>query len=142
MNGRIVCILVAGGIAGVCGCGGDGKHVVQGSVTFNGSPIPDEHTGYVVFTPVDLAIGPDSGKIESGGRFRFRASPGEKKVEIFIDRPKGNTNNVMGAPEREPYIPRRYNEATELSANVTPGGPNDFRFELELKQGDVIAGLK
>lgn len=136
---RLVILVLIGGI---CGCGGDGKYPVTGTVTFNGEPIPDDHTGYVTFTPVDPAIGPDAGPIEMGGRFSFRSAPGDKRVEIFIDRPKGQTVAVMGAPEREPYIPRRYNEETELTATVAPGGPNEFRFDMELKKGDVIAGLK
>ena len=135
-------LVIIGIVAVICGCGGDGKYPVSGTVTFNGKPIPDEHIGYVVLTPVDPAIGPDSGKIEPGGKFSFRAAAGDKRVEIFIDRPKGRTNQVMGAPEREPYIPKRYNEETELTATVTRGGPNEFKFEMELKKGDVIAGLK
>ena len=135
-------LVIVGLIGAISGCGGDGKYPVTGTVMFNGELIPDDHTGYVVFTPVDPAVVPDAGPIEEGSRFSFRASAGDKKVEIFIDRPKGKTIQVMGAPEREPYIPRRYNEETELTATVAPGGPNDFRFEMESRKGDVIAGLK
>ena len=121
------------------GCGGDGKYPVSGSVRWDGEPIPDDHTGHVVFTPVDPTITPDAGKIGPGGTFHFRSSPGEKKVEIYIDRPMGKTSQVMNAEVRQPYIPTRYNEQTELQITVGTSG-NDFEFALESQPGDKIAG--
>jgi len=36
----------------------------------------------------------------------------------------------MGAVPRVPYIPARYNSASELTAEVTQGGPRDLHFDL------------
>ncbi len=118
------------------GCGGDGKYPVSGTVGWNGDPIPE---GSIIFTPVDPSVGPDAGQIENG-RFRFRASAGPKKVEIFADRDVGKPDPVMNVVRREQYIPIRYNEETELTVEVTPQGPNDFQLDLVAKEGDRKAG--
>ncbi len=119
------------------GCAGDGKYPVSGTVTWNGEPIPD---GHIIFTPVDAALGPDAVQF-SAGKFSFRASPGEKRVEIFADRPLGKPDPVMNVVAHEQYIPTRYNEETELVADVTPGGSNDFQFDLVEQKGDEKAGM-
>ena len=118
------------------GCGGDGKYPVSGTVRWNGDPVPE---GSIIFTPVDPSVGPDAGQIENG-RFRFRASEGQKKVEIFADREIGKPDPVMNVVRREQYIPIRYNEETELTVEVTPQGPNDFQLDLVAKEGDRKAG--
>ena len=119
------------------GCGGDGKYPVSGTVTWNGEPIPN---GHIIFTPDDAAIAPDAMQFTDGS-FSFRASPGTKRVEIFADRPLGEPDPIMNVVAHEQYIPTRYNEETELAANVTAEGPNQFQFDLVSQEGDQRAGM-
>ena len=111
------------------GCGGDGKYPVRGQVTWEGEPIPLEHNGFVTLTPVDSSVAPDAGPIGADGRFDFRASPGEKRVEILISRPQGKVIEAMGMAAQEQYIPGRYNEQTELTATIKKE-TNELQFDL------------
>jgi hypothetical protein len=123
-------------VLSLTGCGGDGKIPVSGTVSWNGTPV---EKGHIVFTPVDPAVTPEGSSI-ADGKFAFRATAGEKKVEIFADRPVGEPDPVMKLQRYAPYIPTRFNEKTELSVNVEAGGDNVFPFDLEGKKGDKIPG--
>ena len=112
----------------LAGCSGDGKYPVSGTVSWDGELIPADHNGHVTFMPVDTKLAPDSGPIVDG-KYSFRASPGEKKVEILISRPTGKVIESMGMAREEMYIPEKYNEQTELMVEVT-SGDNQFPFEL------------
>ena len=116
-------------IVGVIGCGGDGKYPVTGTVTWEGTPIPADQNGFVTLTPIDASVAPDAGPIAEDGTFSFRASPGEKKVEILISRPVGKTVEAMGMSPQEQYVPERYNEKTELTATIEEGA-NELKFDL------------
>ena len=123
-------------LLGVClaclaafGCGGDGKYPVSGTVTWEGEPIPADQNGHITFMPTDTSIGPDAGPIGPDGTYSFRSSPGVKKVEILISRPKGKVIESMGMSAEEQYIPRKYNEETELSVTVEPKS-NELNFDL------------
>lgn len=113
----------------ILGCGGDGKYPVTGTVSWEGELIPDDHNGYVTLTPVDPSILPDAGPIGPNGEFSFRSTPGEKRVEILISRPKGKVIEAMGMAAQEQYIPERYNEKTELTATIKEG-MNELKFDL------------
>ena len=112
------------------GCGGDGKYPVSGTVTWEGDPIPADHNGHIMFMPIDPSTGPDAGPIGPNGGYSFRASPGEKRVEILISRPKGKRVEAMGMAAEEMYVPRKYNEESELKASVKEEA-NTFDFALE-----------
>ena len=126
-------------LAFLAGCGGDGKYPVSGVVTWEGEPIPSDHHGYVTLTPVDPSSPPDAGPIGPDGRFSFRATPGEKRVEILITKPVGEVIEAMGAAAHEQYIPTRYNEETELTMTVDAKA-NEIDFPLVSKKGDKRAG--
>jgi hypothetical protein len=113
-------------IAGGCGTSGPETYPVSGTVTFNGTDLPE---GYITFTPQDAAQAPDAGEIKDG-RFAFRAKAGPKKVEIQASRPVGPENPIMGQRPQEQYIPEKYNVASELTAEVTADGENEFQFSL------------
>ena len=124
------------GLAAFAGCDSDGKYPVSGSITWEGAPIPADHNGYVTLTPVDGSSAPDSGPIVDS-KFDFRASPGEKKVEIMITRPHGEVVEAMGAAPHRQYIPTRYNEESDLTATVESKS-NDFQFDLVSQKGDTV----
>ncbi len=126
-----IALLIAGCVTsiGLTGCSGDGKYPVSGKITWDGEPIPADQNGHIMFTPLDPALGPDAGTIGPDGTYELRATPGEKKVEILISRPKGKVVEAMGMSAEEMYIPRKYNEETELTATVETK-QNTFDFDL------------
>ena len=133
---RFTALLLAATLIQV-GCNNDGKHAVTGTVTFNGDVVPE---GRVVFMPEDESLAPDGGPIVDG-RFQFRSLAGGKRVEIYADRDVGEPDPVMNIVRREQYIPVRFNEKSELSANVDPKGKNEFSFELVAEEGEKGAGM-
>ena len=114
----------------VLGCGGDGKYPVSGTVTWEGTPIPAEHNGHITFMPLDTSVTPDACAIGADGKYSLRSSPGKKKVEILISRPSGKKVEAMGMAPEEMYIPRKYNEESELEIDVKAES-NSFDFDLK-----------
>ena len=123
----------------VAGCGGSGRPVVvgppkdqvSGTVTYDGSPLV---RGQVIF--VDVGDDPRKyGGEVINGKFKIECTPGEKKVVVegYREGPEGTGDEIglggIGAVEQ--YLPARYNEATELTAEVTAGGQNTFQFDLK-----------
>lgn len=124
-------------LAALAGCGdGEGRRPVSGRVLLDSRPLAE---GFILFEPAPgeedgLAVG---GPIRSG-RFaipgRDGPTPGAYSIRIYA------SSGVQAPPEpgaspRSPrpmidLVPGRYNERTELAATVTPGGPNEYRFEL------------
>lgn len=130
MLGRPTLVILTTLWACLClGCGGDGKYPVTGQVTWEGEPIPEDHNGHVTLMPTNPSLAPDSGPLGPDGRFSFRASAGEKRVEILISRPKGKVIEAMGMAAQEQYIPKRYNKESELTTTIQKG-PNELQFDL------------
>ena len=104
---------------------------VSGTVTIDGKPIPD---GSISFLDPQNALGPDGGTIKDG-KYEFKAKPGLKKVEIRASRvgkyPPGQAGAMGEAEGPIEYIPERYRKNTELKAEVTATGPNQFEFQLK-----------
>jgi hypothetical protein len=117
------------------GCQGDGKVPVSGTVTWNGKALEE---GHLILTPADTSLSPDAGPILNG-EFSFRASLGAKRVEVFADQAVGEIDPVMKTQSREQFIPVRYNEQSELKAEVTKG-KNHWDFDLKEQPGDKKAG--
>ena len=135
MNRHQICLLIAALSCFCVGCGGDGLIAVSGTISWNGEPI---EKGMINFYPADPSQRPHGSPI-TDGKFQFRTSPGEKRVEVFADRPVGEPDPVMKVQRREQYIPTRYNEQTELTANVSESD-RTFEFVLEEQKGDTKAG--
>ena len=121
----------------VFGCGGGGdtlaKAKVKGVVTFDSQPISE---GRITFHSTDGKGRSYSGAI-TDGKYEFNAEPGPKKVEITASRAvpgKFDTTSNPGVkdPIVEMYIPKMYNEATKLTAEVAAGA-NDIPFDLKSK---------
>jgi hypothetical protein len=129
----VLCVTV--GFLGL-GCNRDGKTPVEGTVTWNGDPVA---TGHIIFAPTDTSVVPDASTIENG-KFQFRATPGSKKVEIFSERAVGKPDPIMKTQVKQQFIPIRYNEKTELTAEIEMGKDNVLTFDLKEMPGDKAAG--
>src|SRR6476660_8045200 len=117
---------------------------ISGTVSVNGQPL---EAGDISFAPVAPQGGPTAGAPIARGRYRVPAEqgllPGEYKVQIHAFRGTGKkTWDGMGEPnapgsqkhyveETEQFIPAKYNDATELTAKLTAGKANEFKFDLE-----------
>ena len=122
----VVTVLFSAALA--IGCGGrsvdekDQRYPVRVTVLLDGKPLAD---GQIDFVPLDgRAAG--TGQIKEG-QAEFRSVAGKCSVEIAAFRQFGR----MREPEN--YLPKRYNERTTLSAEVSPGGENTFTFKVTSK---------
>ena len=148
----------AGMLALIClvtgGCrneGGDDlpREPISGTVTFEGKPLAN---GTIQFQPASQAEGMAAGGMVADGRFEVPRNegpvPGKYKVQIdSIDEtvtvpapespasPEGDVmpGELIIPPKkmmRKRLIPPRYNSQTVLTAQVRPGGPNRYEFDL------------
>lgn len=114
-----------------CAPAGPTYYDVAGTVTFDGEPIPE---GSIVFLPADdPALPPVGGNIVEG-KYAIKAYSGSFHVKIFASRENPEkTIETPGGEDiviRDQYLPERYNEKTELTADVAPVNPNAIDFEL------------
>jgi len=113
------------------GCDKSGKDklvAVSGTVTLDGQPMKD---GEISFStpgepPQVLPI--------KDGAFQGEVKGGKRRVEIRAYKEgvaSGGMykNGEMAAPKQN-YIPDKYNNSSQLTADVTPGGQNQFKFEI------------
>jgi hypothetical protein len=101
---------------------------VHGTVTLNGEPLPE---GMLYFKT------PQTGALESfevkNGEFAGKAEVGERRVEIAAYRTRMIDVGPMKREARENILPPKYNTNSQLTATVTPDGPNTFSFQLTTK---------
>ena len=120
----LLCLVTAG-------CGSS-RPVMEGTVTLDGVPI---EKGTIMLTPAD-GKGQTAGCGIEAGRYSMQASLGTMKVVISANRKAGKmpdpTNPGSGEmiDRYEEYVPKRYNDDTELTVTVT-SGMNKRNFELE-----------
>lgn len=127
-----------------CGCSGPEGPVtvtVSGSVSLDGKPVT---SGQIIFNDVAGTEKAYAGVIEDG-EFSFPSTAGQKKVSISSPQEVAGSSTVVGgipgdpvsaenpAPQILESIPAKYNEKTELTADVTTTGDNTFSFELSSK---------
>lgn len=119
-------------VCGAFGCGSDGMVVALGGVMFDGQPLAD---GAISFYPADKSVAPQGGRIRDG-RFQVRCRPGKYRVEILASRPKEGAKEASpGMTPLEQYIPARYNDASELEAEVSTKSRQEFTFDLRSGTG-------
>ena len=116
------------------------REAISGTVTFDGGPLPK---GTIQFRPATQAEATAAGAMIDEGRFFIpRAQglvPGKYKVQIDSREDagaplaEGELPGAFKVLKKKPaaLIPARYNTRTELTAEVTSGGPNDFKFDLK-----------
>lgn len=97
----------------------DGKKLDPGQISFvvqEEKPLPNT-------APVDYLAAVNQGE------YQVEIPPGKYRVEIrqFGRAAKGDSD-TPGAPAQ--LLPKKYNEKSEFTAQVTQAGPNQFNFEL------------
>ncbi|MEX0792017.1 MAG: hypothetical protein WD045_02700 [Pirellulaceae bacterium] len=126
------------GLLLLSGCGepGSDREAVSGAVTLDGKPL---ETGSIQFTP-EGSGSTASGEIENGQYNLQRESglsPGSYRVQIQSWRPAGKAirDEATGTTEQNlvSIIPPRYNERSELKANIEKDAKNEFDFTLQSK---------
>lgn len=122
---RVICsfVLLAGVLA-LTGCD-DGKLTVNGTVKFEGTPIEE---GDMIFEPDDKKIAAEGAKIKDG-KYSLLLTKGKYKVRITANRKVAGKKGPMGEDFMEQFVPKKYNEATTLIADVT-GEKKPIDFEL------------
>jgi hypothetical protein len=132
------------------GCSGTGddlpREAISGTVTLDGQPLS---AGTIQFTP--SGGGTTTGSAVSGGspinagKFSIDRevglTPGKYRVTVNAAGAKGTSPAGQppepGRPNRAErpteLIPAKYNAESTLSADVTKGGPNAFKFDLQSK---------
>jgi len=106
---------------------------VTGVVTVDGNPLP---SGQIVFHDPQGQIGSSAGQILQG-RYTTTCPPIVMRVEITdyrdVEGKFDESNPGAKVPLREQYLPARYNEQSELTADVKEGR-NQLDFPLTLKK--------
>jgi hypothetical protein len=122
----------------VAGCRDpNARQAVSGTVYFKGAPLDQ---GRIQFVPA--TSGPsEAGATIDNGRYSIRHEvglvPGSYKVLIFSYDRKGAkvaSTEIPGEPSATQFkerIPAKYNEKSELKAEVTSGGSNTFDFKID-----------
>jgi hypothetical protein len=132
----LCCLIAACVVPAVCGCGAKSTRLgVEGRVTFDGTPIPE---GKISFIPLAGTSSPTAGATIRDGEFAVPREkglrPGKFRVEIRAVRASGKTirDDLSGEmiAKRESYIPKRFNDASDLVAEIKPDEPNRLEFAL------------
>jgi hypothetical protein len=129
------CLLLALGIVAGCGRGGGlDKSIVEGKVSYQGTPLTD---GQIRLNPKAGTKGPASVAFIENGRFRFTARGGVQsgtyQVEVLSYRPipgakpytaeqaDGHPEIKVGDIPREQFIPPKYNTKSTLDVTIEAG---------------------
>ncbi|MBA2117050.1 carboxypeptidase-like regulatory domain-containing protein [Bremerella alba] len=122
------------------GCNADSNlSLVQGIVTLDGKPLPGAS---VTFQPQPSTMGQTArGRTDETGRYTLKVRSkesivaGEYRVEVKVVNEITNQQGMVVGEKEDPKlkIARRYNDKTELTADVQPGQNNEFNFDVSLK---------
>lgn len=138
---RLRLLIVLPVLLPLTGCGGGDelpRERVSGTVTLGGEPL---ESGLIQFEPTSPDVPTMTGAEIQNGQYAVpRAEgpvPGSYRViitsnpkEAELDPEEGEMPGMVPMPKTA-GIPARYNAQTELTAEVTAGGPNTFDFSLE-----------
>lgn len=135
---RPLCLAVLGltVVVGSLGCGrtpGLNVHPVSGTVTVDGAPLAE---GWITFRALEGDTRGLAGRITNGA-YRAEAFAGPARVAVTATRAVPGkfvapAPGVAPQPKTEQFIPRRYNEKTELAAEIPVGGIRGLDFALTL----------
>jgi hypothetical protein len=121
------------------GCGGDRPTApVSGTVKMNGKPFPNAS---LTFQPIGGGMA-STGLTDAGGRYTLNflysedvgAVVGTHRVIIRTGRKSNteDTSNDRADPSARDPIPRRYNDASELTMEVPADGTETADFDLKM----------
>ncbi|TWU20081.1 hypothetical protein Pla52o_45950 [Novipirellula galeiformis] len=137
----LVSLLLAPLLVVTIGCGGgDGlnRAEVRGKVSFEGAPV---ESGSIAFIPVEGTQAPSTGGAINQGEYHLARAVGpvvgEYRVEIRATRKTGRqvaAGEVARDPtamidEIEAFIPEKYNNRSDLTAEIQPD-KNEIHFDL------------
>lgn len=132
-----------------CGSGSEEnapeRAAVSGSVSVDGKPLPQ---GVVRFVPIDGTPGPKTSIVVEQGQFQADAEQGPvigtHRIEIQSTDNGGYAMDDEDAIRRlresgvkrieAIRIPPQYNTRSTLKETVAAEGPNEFRFEVQLRR--------
>jgi len=121
-------------IVTVTGCQPAARLGVSGTVELDGAPLAD---GTISFRPQPGTEGPSGGSPITAGEYLVEAEkglvPGAYLVEIQGWRKTGRQTKTMTGhvvDEIEHIVPVRYNDQTELTADISRDTPTEFDFQL------------
>ena len=111
------CLLACVILSGCWGGRTDGKVLVTGTVTLDGTPLP---RGSVLFRPKTGDGG--SGPVKSAGRFSVTLLPGEYQLLVRCDDGSATISEQGEYVPGKSLIPERYGDAatSELTVTVAP----------------------
>jgi hypothetical protein len=119
-------------LASLPGCGGTGQVEVEGTVTYDGRPVP---AGAIAFVAAD-GQGLNAGGTVLDGHYqiptRVGPKPGKYRVEVRWAKPTGKKyRSETGAmlEVTEEGLPVKFNDKSELTADLKPG-KNTIDFDL------------
>ena len=139
MHTRFLFVLL---LATALGCGGGRKVApVSGKVTMNGQPL----VGAMISFQPDVDSYEDApgstGKTNDKGEYALMTSTGESGarvgkhkvlINLWSTKPGGkDAPTERGGPPLEDKVPRRYNDATELTFTVPSSGSSKADFDLK-----------
>ncbi len=133
-------ILIGLTLVGMTGCFSDSSQsVVQGIITLDGKPLPGAS---VTFQPQPSTPGQTArGRTDESGKYTLKVRnkesvvPGEYRVEIKVVHEITNQEGMVVGEKEDPKlkVARRFNDKTDLIADVQPGNENEFNFDVSLK---------
>lgn len=111
--------VLVGSLLTAAGCGKSAatKLDVSGTVKYDGQDVED---GYITFVPADTSVGPEAGPIKDG-KYTAKVVAGKNTVKIQATRVVPGKKGPMGEDYVGQYIPEKYNEQSELDAEVGVG---------------------
>lgn len=143
MNSRLaVFTLFLTTSATLCGCGGEAPYTgdtrfpLTGKIVYRAEPIS---SGTLSLVPESGGLNPSGGTI-TNGEFQIPEEKGPNKgryrVQVYWHKPTGKKIKDSDTGEEidqvEQVIPPKYNDATELTVDIT-GDPEKDKLELTLQ---------
>jgi hypothetical protein len=123
----------------LAGCGGAGdelpREAVSGTVNPDGTPLK---SGMIQCQPADQAATTAAAAGITYGSYSIAKAEGRVSGEYPVSitsTPVTHPETMPGDPVASPKepIPAGYNAESNLTAEITTGGPNNFRFALKSK---------
>jgi hypothetical protein len=139
---RLASVLIACGfVAGFAGCGNKSKYPtapVSGTIKMDGKPLAN---GVVTFQPVGGGMA-SLGMTDADGHYTLKALREEfdgavvakhRVVIRTVNTRVVDTTSDKSDPKAVDPIPKKYNDATELTIEIPEGGRDDADFNLNSK---------